>query len=496
MNFEVYFSTDKQTLLSQIVKESFLFSSITKKLINQKITPTPFQVLEITETLQQNRGILTKSFKPENKTLNTWNVSSLLLDLLNNTLDESKTSVLFETNSTETNALEFSSQFIKHLSVFIFSGKLKSILKEKFRTYYDILQGRKCFAETLFYKVDKLDGASKQVIQSFYIPNTGELDVIKLIDTQVKYNKEYIYKIYSYQLVVGNKYKYDLEEVSDEKARLKVLNEPQLFLTEVLYGEETNAIVDDPPISPNVEFIPFRGVDNKIKLFFTNNFDQIDELPILIDEEDEKSFRDISRKQKVEFGNKIHFGTDDIVSVFQVYRIDQPPSSFRSFTGYKIKNIESDLSILTFQKADSAVFIDTIFPNKKYYYMFRAVDVHGNVSNPSPIFELEMVNDGFSVFPTIKTFQFPKQELVFSKPCKRFIQISPAFNQTILNEEKSGLVINGKRADSVVGQQNLHLGIAEQQVWNKTFKIRLVSRKSGKKLDLNVSFIHNSIKEE
>ena len=41
---------------------------------------------------------------------------------------------------------------------------------------------------------------------------------------------------------------------------------------------------------------------------------------------------------------------------------------------------------------------DFLEPNKKYFYTFRAVDVHGKVSNPSQVYQLEISFDGASAF--------------------------------------------------------------------------------------------------
>ena len=44
--------------------------------------------------------------------------------------------------------------------------------------------------------------------------------------------------------------------------------------------------------------------------------------------------------------------------------------------------------------------------------------------------------------------------------------------------------------DTAKGLKEVPLGLEEEQVWGKKFKIRLTSKNTGKKIDLNISFEH------
>jgi hypothetical protein len=141
---------------------------------------------------------------------------------------------------------------------------------------------------------------------------------------------------------------------------------------------------------------------------------------------------------------------------------------------------------------------DRIRPNRKYYYTFRAIDVHRHVSNPSPVYEVEMVNDGGTIYPVIKIIDFQEGEKMTRSPQKSFkkhIKIFPNFMQKVIDEEGSelfGLVDGGDRwifglVDSPIGK-DIKLGIQEESVWNKQFKVRFISKKTGRKFDINMKF--------
>jgi hypothetical protein len=129
------------------------------------------------------------------------------------------------------------------------------------------------------------------------------------------------------------------------------------------------------------------------------------------------------------------------------------------------------------------------------------VDVHGNKSNPSEIYKVFMHDDSGTVWLDIETIPAPRSPdpRTFTKGAKRFVQIKPNFNQTTINELESNFVnqITNERIQSleahnltndpvVLGDSNS----SDNSVWSddqvpQKFKMRLTSKKTGRKIDVN-----------
>ena len=165
--------------------------------------------------------------------------------------------------------------------------------------------------------------------------------------------------------------------------------------------------------------------------------------------------------------------------------------------------------------ANSASFVDeTIKPNRKYYYTFRVIDAHAHWSNPSAIYEVEIVDNSGAVYLLISVVELDTSiKRSISKKARRYIQIIPTMMQTELDGQQFkylGLRQKGpkkrvqKTVQSAKTLKNIYLGLGlkprrsidpkvenpTDPIWEKSFKIRLTSKKTGRKIDLNINFKH------
>ena len=177
----------------------------------------------------------------------------------------------------------------------------------------------------------------------------------------------------------------------------------------------------------------------------------------------------------------MRFKSDDFASEYQVFRIrEDKPSSYKDFNNslYQIIDVR-----------ERTAFIDKLESNVKYYYVFRTVDLHQNISNPSYLYEVEMVENSGVSYPLINVVDFaePPKDLN-SRFFNRYMKIEPALPQKIVNEEKSVILPNGNN----IGVNTPMLGLREETVWNqKKFKFRIKSVNTGKAIDLNIRFKTN-----
>ena len=143
--------------------------------------------------------------------------------------------------------------------------------------------------------------------------------------------------------------------------------------------------------------------------------------------------------------------------------------------------------------------------------MVRTVDIHGQKSYPSAVFQVQMVNDSGAIYPLIEVIDLvpPPKPQSKTKNFKKFLQLVPSIAQRMINYDESGLVDmnNGAILNSALTNTGIVLGVKNpslfggyyssargghtdhwQMVPSKRLKIRLISKQTGKKIDLNVAF--------
>jgi len=148
--------------------------------------------------------------------------------------------------------------------------------------------------------------------------------------------------------------------------------------------------------------------------------------------------------------------------------------------------------------ATSVSLKDTVKPNNKYYYTFRVQDAHGNISNPTPIYEIELVDNDGAIYMVTNLYEPKPLKRTSQKSMRRFLHIIPSQEQVELNLEESGLVVEQEGVPESVAStasgkgKKLSLGVAAKSTLDnkRVFKIRLTSKNSGKKIDINLNFEH------
>ena len=439
-------------------------------------------------------------------------------------------------------------EILKKVTTLGFYAKIKEMAEKVSRTYKDILLGKPAYSEVVMYRIAKEkrlpvpEGPNSPTaastgyyeIQNFYLPNSSEVDVLKFIDTQVRYATAdvYRYKVYAYTVVFGSRYSYfwpDNDETASGiipfsgwqpghsswaeqfvesgalepgaadgiyytfttsqgsgliggalklGARCKVVTRPDVRLFEVPYYTSRDVLVmDKPPMPPDVEIVPYRGVKDKILFNFSPTTGKMKNFPVVINESDKKQINLAKQSQlnNVLENVEIDFETDDDIVSYEIYRTRKKPKSFKDFSENAAK--------ISYHQG----FEDILKPNVKYYYTFRAIDTHGHFSNPTAIYEIEMVDDKGAVRPKIRVVELePEIVKEASKSGRRYIQIKPIIDQLqaatltdVANENMDLLFVDD--TDNSSGGKS------------KQFKIRVKSKKTGKFVDFNLKFVKKSI---
>ena len=264
---------------------------------------------------------------------------------------------------------------------------------------------------------------------------------------------------------------------------------PCLKVHEIPYMLWTGEVMDSFPVGPDIEIDPYRAVNNEMLFKIGAGLGDYYDYPVPITERDRKMFRALQKSQRLKDGTVL-FKSDDPVRRFEMFMTTEKPRRYTDFANAQKTTFSTAVKAKPGQFADAVSTIENLIPNKKYYYIFRSVDIHGHVSNPTPIYEVELVDTDGAIYPLINIYEpDPSLPVDLSKQGQRLLQIRPEYLQSIVDLERSALT-DSESAGTPGGAsiRPLKLGIRDERIWDKKFKLRLTSCETRRMLDINLKF--------
>ena len=392
----------------------------------------------------------------------------------------------------------------------MFLSKLKDYLtNDKYRSFPDIINGEKAYSEIIGYRIAKHEikfdeTAQDEIldpipIQEFYLMDSDEVTTIKFIDTQIATGKQYMYRIHSLNFVVGSLYQYGIDGVFTETsvngnsqrvvAEILTMTTPIIRIIEAPFFERVVSTQEKPPMFPQVSFLPYQGIADKMQILIQSNFGESMQEPIQILESDAEVITRMRRAQDVNNDAKIMYKNDSLPKSFQIFRLEQAPNTYADFANSDyIKTVEPTGRTLLHVE-------ENFEPNKDYYYMFREVDDMG-ISNPTEVFRVKMVSYQNGIYMDMEAYEMqPVEEPKIQISFERALQIVPSLIQRSVKFEDNIDLDTREFALSV--PDNVDIGNnKENSVWGRKFKARLISKTSGRRIDVNFKFVKNITKRE
>jgi hypothetical protein len=264
---------------------------------------------------------------------------------------------------------------------------------------------------------------------------------------------------------------------------------PSLKVHEVPYMIWSGKVTDSYPVGPDVEINPYRAVNNEMLFMIGAGLGEYYGRPVPITPRDKTLFNELLDTQKSKDGQAL-FKSDDPVQNFEMFKLTEKPRKYTDFAKGERRQFSVKVKGSPGQQADAVSFVEQLTPNVKYYYIFRSRDIHDHISNPTPIYEVELVDSDGAIYPLINIYEpDPDLAIDLSKQGQRLLQIRPEFLQSVIDEEASGLLsATSAGTPSGLATGEVKLGARDVKLWDKKFKLRLTSCETRKMLDINLRF--------
>ena len=405
------------------------------------------------------------------------------------------------------------------------------------------------YNETIAYRIEKIggspsgDGRTQNALQNYWFINTPNQEVFDFFDNQIVNNRDYTYNIYAYVLSCGVKYEYsDLlltrnlgcedqskeglefydptQEGYNNQTRLfsgsetngfddsaggdygtgaqiytthkyladfNLKYEPELKIIEIPIYSKTLRVLDNPPNKINVK--PYQILDDSQTICFdlyNGTFNNL-MFPSPITDSDQTYKDNYLNANDIADEQKINKPTVSELETIEIYKISKKPTSMRDFENNLYRTLNLTIENQRKYTRQYIKFSDQISTNTKYYYLFRAVNKNGTPGQATEIYETELINDGgykFALFNTLTESELGEEKTINpSTAMKKLFQLKPKLDHLSLDTSE---VDFNQTAESQIG--NVKVGTADDLIWDKTFKTRLTSKKTGKKIDLNITY--------
>jgi len=357
-----------------------------------------------------------------------------------------------------------------------------------FRTYKEIVEQKTCYFEDYAYDIKKYrNQASGNPIQSFL--SRADNDTTRLLDTQVKYGMTYVYETQGHYVILGNEYRYENVRIEPSESdannphriRADVINRPSVIIVPIRLFGETITCAQPPPIPPKVHFVTETNSSREVEIYLSPVVGRLyDDFQIILpdDVSQLETMELIRPPTQVQAGYK--FETFPESGLYEIFRMQSPPKEITDFANHKLNEIRMPY------ETPNATYTDYLIPNKKYYYMFRKVNAQEMVSNPTSIYEVELVVDADDSKVVVNDFRIPSKITSHKyKTFKSLFQIQPSVENIIFDNTQETLY---GRTSFEGTLDDLTLGIAVKPVWSRKFKFRIRSTTSGKIIDYNITF--------
>jgi hypothetical protein len=342
-------------------------------------------------------------------------------------------------------------------------------------------------SELIFVVLEKYVDRDVVPIQNFYFYVGNFTDnSIAFIDNQIHIDKKYRYAV---KYVYFNKlFKYFYQErrnVEDYSFNLLQI-ENAYNLLEVPFYEQQISVKDIAPVKVAMNIFTEYNKSDYIKILLETYSAKI-ENPFGLTESENQYFADL----KTQNNGLVSFQDTNFTS-FEIFRIEKEPFSFQDFAGEPYLILQSSMT----------AFSDKIKPNTNYYYVIRTKKV-GGVSDLSDIYSVKIIYENGAIIPRISLHKLKTLEekvlesTIKTKTFNKFVKISPSLVQAMV-QEAAGMRETYKNSTIRVMPDTQNFKILNE-IWQNNgdiseninklrFKVRITSRSTGKKLDINLNF--------